>query len=105
MKLPYSGMVLLAFLAGLNAQDTPKHSVVREQGFVPDAVTATRIAEAVLIPIYGWDRIEGEKPLNAALTNQTWTVTGSMPKWLKGGVVTVELSKIDARILRISHGK
>jgi hypothetical protein len=38
------------------AQYAPK------DGFVPDAKTAVKIAEAVLIPVYGENKIESERP-------------------------------------------
>jgi hypothetical protein len=36
-------------------------------GFVPNADTAVKIAEAVLVPVYGKDRIESERPFTAKL--------------------------------------
>jgi hypothetical protein len=36
-------------------------------GFVPNKATAIRIAEAVLIPVYGEREIESERPFSADL--------------------------------------
>lgn len=98
-------LVLFANILIMNAEDLPKHSVQREQGFVPDESTAVHIAEAVLIPIYGQESIKKERPFKATLTNETWIVKGTLPKGSKGGVAVVELSKKDACVLRVSHGK
>jgi hypothetical protein len=46
-------------------------------GFVPDAATATRIAEAVLIPIFGKD-VTADRPFSAKLNDGVWTVTGTL---------------------------
>jgi len=36
-------------------------------GFVPDSKTAVTVAEAVLIPVYGKEQIESERPFTATL--------------------------------------
>ena len=86
----------------------PKH------GFVPDSITAVKIAEAVLIPVYWKEQIESERPFKAVLENGVWTVDGTLhcPDG-KGGVTTmcvgetaeVKMSKTDGRILRVIHYK
>ena len=78
---------------------------------VPDRATAVRIAEAILIPIYGESTIKGERPFNARLANDTWFVEGTMrdgPLGLfpnLGGVALVQLSRTNAMILRVTHGR
>ena len=79
-------------------------------GYVPDAKTAVKIAEAVLVPIYGEKQIESERPFTATLKDGAWTVTGTLrcPDG-KGGTTTscfgagaaVRISKDDARILEL----
>ncbi|MBF5043206.1 hypothetical protein FGE12_12475 [Aggregicoccus sp. 17bor-14] len=82
------------------------HNYVPPEGFVPDAQTAMRIAEAVWLPIYGAENIERQRPLTAMLKGGVWTVVGSLPKGVsRGGVALAEIAKSDARILRVSHGK
>jgi hypothetical protein len=76
---------------------------VPREGFVPDAATATRIAEAVLVPIYGARQIRSEQPLKATLRVDVWQVTGQLPAGWRGGVAVVEIAKRDARILHVSH--
>ena len=38
-------------------------SYAPKDGFVPDAMTAVKIAEAVLTPVYGKEKIESERPV------------------------------------------
>jgi hypothetical protein len=83
----------------------PSHSYMPREGFVPDAVTAARIAEAVLIPIYGARQIASQQPLSATLRGDAWHVTSQLPAGSVGGVASVEIAKSDARILRVSHGR
>jgi hypothetical protein len=95
----------LSLLSPVAAQDKP-HSYVPKEGFVPDAATAIRIAEAVWIPIYGEKDIAEQKPFRAILKNGVWTVLGTFnhpPSW-SGGVALAEISKATGQILRISHG-
>ncbi len=101
-------------VVGDAAAQTPgtemKHSYVPANGFVPDSVTAARIAAAVLAPIYPAKVLEAERPFKATLSGDTWTVEGTLPHGARdtesiGGVAVVEISKADGRILRVSHGK
>jgi hypothetical protein len=87
-------------------------SYVPKVGFVPDSATAVKIAEAVLIPVYGKEKVESERPFTAKLENGVWTVDGTLHcPGDKGGVTTdcdggaaeVKLSKKDGRILRMIH--
>jgi hypothetical protein len=75
----------------------PKH------GYVPDARTAIKIAVAVWEAIYGEEKIAGEKPYRARLTNGVWTVEGSLPAGSVGGVAIAEIAKNDGKILRVIH--
>ena len=92
---------MLMLTMSLSAQDSYKP----KEGFVPDKETAIRIAEAIWIPIYGKGAIESQKPLVASLKGSVWTVTGTLPQGLKGGVAIAEISKKDGRILRVIHEK
>jgi hypothetical protein len=83
-------------------------------GYVPDSATAVKIAEAVLVPVYGRKQIESEEPLRAHLKDDVWTVTGMLrcPDGKGGiigdcfgGVAIVQISKADARIVSMTHGK
>jgi hypothetical protein len=98
-------VIAIATTGGLSSsQSTP--SYVPPNGFVPDAVTAARIAEAVWIPIYGAEQIAKEKPFKVTLKGEVWTVTGrDLPPGTAGGVAEAEVSKRDGRILRVIHGQ
>jgi hypothetical protein len=106
----FSVSVLLLISMGIPAifaSEEKKHSFQPEGGFVPNEITAIRIAEAVLIPIYGEKKINSEKPFKITLKDDVWTVEGTFPFLGRffGGVAVIEISKKDARILRVSHGK
>lgn len=112
MKFPRLALTLLCLLicnlatqAGVHSEKQSVHSYTPHNGFVPDAITATAIAEAILVPIYGRENIERQKPLKAVLTDEVWTVTGTLPKGFMGGVALIKICKRNAHILRVSHGK
>ncbi len=83
-----------------------KESYIPKEGYAPDAKTAIKIAEAVLVPIYGKKTINCEKPLKAELIDGIWHVTGTMPKgFTLGGVATIEINKMDGKISNVIHGE
>lgn len=99
-------LLALALLSFLSLASQAEQSYIPPKGFVPDEQTAVRIAEAVLSPIYGADQIAREKPFTAVLKGEVWTVEGHLPaSQNRGGVALVEISKVDGRILRVTHGK
>ena len=85
--------------------EAEKHNFTPKEGYVPNAATAIKIAVAVWEPIYGVEKIAGEKPYKASLVGDVWVVQGSLPKGWLGGVAIAEISKSDGKILRVSHGK
>ena len=75
---------------------------IPKTGFVPDSDTAVRVAEALLVPVYGKEHIESERPFTATLKNDVWTVEGSLrcpdgkggvTNDCAGGVAVVRISK------------
>jgi hypothetical protein len=83
-------------------------------GYVPDSSTAVRIAEAVLIPVYGEKQIASERPFTATLKDDVWTVSGTLhcsdgksgiSTYCDGGVASVKIAKGTGRILSMIHGK
>lgn len=86
------------------AQD---HNFVPKNGYVPDEKTAIAVAEAVLAPIYGEQKIVHERPFHATLDSKriVWTVEGSIPSGSVGGVAIIKLQKQDGRIISVTHGK
>jgi hypothetical protein len=99
---------LLAFLfflvPGLMLAE-PKHNYVPPAGYVPDAKTAIRIAEAVWIPIYGAKTLADEKPFVATRRGDVWHVYGTMPKNTPGGTAEAEIDSRSGKIIRVSHGE
>ncbi len=85
-----------------------KHTVLRD--YVPDEVTAKKIAEAVWLPIYG-EKILSQRPYEAELADGIWIVKGLIPlpyreepEW-RGGTAYIEIQKKDCKVLRVSHGR
>jgi NTF2 fold immunity protein len=102
--LRISVTVLILFL--LIAKATSQEAGVKpDAGFVPDEITATRVAEAILIPIYGKKEVESERPFSAKLLKGVWKVEGHLPPDVDGGVAEVWIDKQDGKILRVTHGK
>ena len=91
------------------ARNTAK-GYVPPNGFVPTAETAIAVAEAVLIPVYGKDQIESERPFKAVLNENVWVVTGSVPchnpppgAECPGGAAEIKISKWTGQILFMTH--
>ena len=85
-----------------------------KDGFVPDSITAVKIAEAVLTPVYGKEKVESERPFKAELEAGIWTVHGTLhcsdgkggtTTHCVGGTAEVQLSQKDGRILKMIHYK
>jgi hypothetical protein len=72
---------------------------------VPDEASAVRVAEKVLIPIYGRKQIESERPFTAKLHGNVWVVDGYLPPESDGGVAEVKIDKRNGRIIGVTHGK
>lgn len=91
-------------MAAVSVAGEPKHNVSPNDGLVPNAETAIKIAEAVWLPIYG-HAILKKKPFKARLAGGIWIVEGTLPAEMVGGVPVAEISKKDGKILRVSHGQ
>jgi hypothetical protein len=103
--LKYLFAVLVAVLTSTVAVASADGSFKPKAGFIPDALTATAIAEAVLSPIYGRASIVKQKPYNVSLKNEVWTVEGTLPKDRLGGTFVVRIAKESGAILHVSHSK
>lgn len=57
-------------------EEKTQHSYAPSNAYVADETTAIAIAEAILVPIYGKDAIERQKPYFVSLENDVWTVSG-----------------------------
>lgn len=82
-----------------------KHSVMPEQGLVPDSATAIKIALAVWEPIYGAERLARQRPYRASLQDGVWYVAGTLPVNRLGGTAEAEISQTNGAVLRVSHGR
>lgn len=98
-------LCILFLLATTVQADDQKVGYRPESGFIPNAKTAIAVAEPILMAIYGEKTIKDERPFKADLTNGIWTVHGSLPKGFRGGVALIEISKSDACVIRVTHGK
>jgi hypothetical protein len=76
-----------------------------KDGYVPDEKTAVKIAEAVLSPICGEQKIEGERPFHAKLEGNVWAVSGSLPPHYVGGVAVIHIDKQTGAIISHIHYK
>jgi len=76
-----------------------------KEGYVPDAATAIKIAEAIWMPIYGEETSKGERPFAAQLANGVWIVQGTLPEGSDGGTAYAEISKETGRVLNVTHFK
>ncbi|HSP07311.1 MAG TPA: YbbC/YhhH family protein [Acidobacteriota bacterium] len=101
-------MVLVSVFAFGYSQAQSDSSVQPKSGFVPNAETAVKIAEAVLVPVYGEKKILAERPFNAKLGGDVWTVIGSLhcgAPHCVGGTAEVKISKSSGQILQMVHYK
>ena len=78
-----------------------------QQGFVPDEATAIKIGEAVLTTIYGQEQVDQEKPLDAHLGMDIWTVLGSTDCLDKKPCdqLSIGIRQDNGEILSVSRGK
>jgi NTF2 fold immunity protein len=69
---------MIPALAQQHGSTNKSHGYKPTDGFVPDSQTAVKIAEAVLIPVYGEKQIRSEEPFTAELKGVVWTVGGTL---------------------------
>ena len=81
--------------------DAPLAQDLPDAGFVPNADTAMRIAEAVWIPLYGLDTVKSQGSFRASLLGDVWTVQGSLATKGTADSLIALLSKSDGRILKV----
>ena len=74
-----------------------------KNGFVPDEVTAIKIAEAVAAAQWGEKQIATERPFKARLRGGVWTVMGTLPQGVPGGTAVVKLSKATGSVMFAIH--
>lgn len=92
---------ILFFLAS-DGRNFYQSTYIPKDGYVPNEETAIKVAEAIWLPIYGDEAVEGCKPVVAKLINSTvWVVKGTGSPHQKGGVLYAEIRKSDCKILKV----
>lgn len=100
-------MIFVSFQIPLKKPTDDRHTkqgYIPKSGFVPDKITAIRIAEAIWEPIYG-KSIYRKRPYVVKLKANTWIVEGNLPLNSEGGVPYIEIQKEDGKILKVMHEK
>ena len=104
--MKHRSIIGLLFIASVAVATEPFY--VPKNGYVPDKVTAIKVAEAILVPIYG-NEVLKERPFKATLSGDRWIIEGSAnhPKGevFAGGVALIEIKKSSGEILKVIHGK
>jgi hypothetical protein len=73
---------------------------------LPNETVVAQVAQVILSGIYGKEVIEKEMPFSIILHDGIWVVNGVLDDSagdVVGGVVTMEISKNNGRILKIIH--
>jgi hypothetical protein len=104
-------VIFLFVLVSAYAQTPQRVSIRPKEGFVPNAETAVKVGEAVLMPVYGESKVLAERPFKAKLRGDVWTVEGTVPcdgppgATCPGGAAVVKISKMSGQILFMMHYK
>jgi NTF2 fold immunity protein len=96
-----AAVVLATPCAATNA--TVPFQYVPPDGFVPDADTAAKISEVILVRFFGETQTNMEKPITATLEDGVWIVKTTAPPNVLGGIAELHISKKDGTILFMSH--
>lgn len=80
----------------------PYKTIHPKNGFVPDESTAVKIGEAAAIAQYGEKQISGERPFEARLRGDIWTVIGH-PQGSYANTAVVQLRKTTGEIVFMVH--
>ena len=78
----------------------------RPYGIIQNETIAVEYAKLILVPIYGRDEIESQKPYSVSLhKNSVWSVKGTLKENELGGTFSITINKSDGRVLSIFHSK
>ena len=75
------------------------------RGIISDAQTASAVALAYLVRVYGHAIIDRQLPLRATLHDEVWTVEGVPPPGWIGGNAAIALCQRNGTVLRMIHSK
>jgi hypothetical protein len=81
----------------------PHHRVLSHAGLISSESIAKDVAYSYLKAVYPDDRYL--RPMTATLSNGVWTVNGTLPKAMLGGVAGIALCQSNGRVLEIAHGR
>jgi hypothetical protein len=77
-----------------------------EEGVIPDAATAAKIAYLYVAAVYGEDHSVHEQPYQIRLINkQIWTIEGYLSPYALGGTFYICIEKYTGKIWAMNHGK
>lgn len=77
-----------------------------EEGVIPDAATAAKIAYLYVAAVYGESHSVYEQPYQIRLINkQIWTIEGYLSPYSLGGTFYICIEKYTGKIWAMSHGK
>ncbi|MDA3842813.1 MAG: YbbC/YhhH family protein [Candidatus Kapabacteria bacterium] len=80
------------------------------RSYVPDKETASKIAEIILLSVYG-EQVNKQKPFKVTCENDSvWSINGVLPEPKEGymnigGVAHIRIRKKDCKILECYHTK
>jgi hypothetical protein len=75
-----------------------------DEGVIPTAEVAAKVALALSIAKYG-DEVLEEMPLQICPIGGVWKIQGTLRDGVKGGVIHIELNKSDGKIRSMWHDK
>jgi hypothetical protein len=82
----------------------------QNRSYVPDKETASKIAEIILLSVYG-EQVNKQKPFKVTCENDSvWSINGVLPEPKEGymnigGVAHIRIRKKDCKILECYHTK
>lgn len=95
-------------LSGKNmstCEKTPVRILSDSRTLIGSKQDAAGIADIILSRIYGAEKIEKEKPFRVAEDGEKYTVEGVLPRGSLGGTARIEICKMNAKVVYISHSK
>ena len=107
-KLILINLFIIIFLINLSCsqiKQTKRIDIETKRELIDDKETAIKIAEVILVSVYG-NTIYENKPFKArSIKNNTvWMVKGTL-KYDVGGVPFIEIQKKDCKVIRFGHSK
>jgi hypothetical protein len=74
-----------------------------KEGYVPDKDTAIKIAEVILIRLYGERDVTSQKPYVVTEDENIWWVCGTLKKDELGSSFSIAISRQTAAVLYLEH--